>query len=71
MGLWSSHLKITSPEVMSPDTKVLLLKVYSKVYPMTASESKGLDFQETALWNPKIEFYQLSCHHEKIQELTF
>lgn len=38
---------------------------------MSAPESKGLDFQETALCTPKVESCQLGCHHEKIQELTF
>ena len=38
---------------------------------MSAPESKGLDFQETALCSPIVEFYQLGCHHEKIQQLTF
>lgn len=36
-GFQSSHLKVISPKVMSPETKFLLRETYSKVYPNVGS----------------------------------
>lgn len=54
-----------------PKPNFCYVKLIVRSIQMSAPESKGLDFQETALCTPIVEFYQLGCHHEKIQQLTF